>query len=233
MTHRARAFTLIELLVVVAVIALLVSILLPSLRAARDAAVQTVCASNLRMTGLAFDHYREAHGDVYPAAVDPVSADPSYWLWMGRGFRGFVGPYLVGDINAENPSVLVCPADRSAPETFERTSYAYSLSFYHSPEQVALMTTPAHTYTPSLALPPMAQQSTDVRQPAAKILAGDWSSYHQKIENDSGWWDARGKRVFLFADGHAEALTPADIEPATDGLSNPLVTIGGVEGRDV
>lgn len=50
---RQKAFTLIEILVVVAIIALLVAILLPSLRAARQQANTVMCASNLRqlMTG--------------------------------------------------------------------------------------------------------------------------------------------------------------------------------------
>jgi len=50
---RAAAFTMVELLVVLAVIALLVAILLPSLQRARDAAKITICVSNKRSVAAA------------------------------------------------------------------------------------------------------------------------------------------------------------------------------------
>lgn len=52
-----RAFTLIELLVVVAIIALLLSILLPSLKCAKDQARATVCGTTLKNFGNAFQTY--------------------------------------------------------------------------------------------------------------------------------------------------------------------------------
>ena len=57
------AFTLIELLVVVAIIALLIAILLPSLSNARRQARQLLCNTNLRSQGQAAFFYAEANND--------------------------------------------------------------------------------------------------------------------------------------------------------------------------
>lgn len=54
---KRKGFTLIELLVVISIIALLLAILMPSLRRARNSARAVVCQSNLKQWGLIFSMY--------------------------------------------------------------------------------------------------------------------------------------------------------------------------------
>ncbi len=64
---RRASFTLIELLVVVAIIALLIAILLPSLAKARAMGKSVSCQSNLRQVGLGLQTYGQSNNDFFPA----------------------------------------------------------------------------------------------------------------------------------------------------------------------
>ncbi len=79
--HRDRAFTLIELLVVVAIIALLISILLPSLARARAQTRLIKCQAQLREYGKACYYYLQDHKDIFPPHkqfyLDPKPANPA------------------------------------------------------------------------------------------------------------------------------------------------------------
>ncbi len=92
MTKRKSAFTLIELLVVVAIIALLISILLPSLSQAREQGKKAVCLSNLRFIGVGIFTYanEDPAEQIIPIHEYMVRALPSSntgavgqtrWIW--------------------------------------------------------------------------------------------------------------------------------------------------------
>lgn len=96
MTRLPRAFTLVELLVVIGIIALLISILLPTLSKARDAASRARCLSNNRQLVLATLMYAGENAERLPEAMwDNGNVFGSPYSPRGSKERGWGGPHDV------------------------------------------------------------------------------------------------------------------------------------------
>ncbi|MCH8165989.1 MAG: type II secretion system protein [Planctomycetes bacterium] len=101
--HRAaRGMTMVEILVVIAVLAVLMGLLLPTLSRVREHSGETTCASNLRQLGAATLAYRAAWNDHLPQVAAEVA--PGVEAIVGAlfgGKRGELAFYGINDIGAD------------------------------------------------------------------------------------------------------------------------------------
>lgn len=160
MGRRRSAFTLLELLAVIAIIALLMGILVPSLSAARQAAKTNVCMSKLKGIGTSFTIYTTENKDTYPPFrlrranpavnvefVNEYNRKSPRWQWfLETGFGPPIDPApferlgvpfgdegLGATLNGTTLTVdvFVCPALDDETYSHDERSGAYGFNFQY------------------------------------------------------------------------------------------------------
>jgi prepilin-type N-terminal cleavage/methylation domain-containing protein len=108
-----RGFTLVELLVVIGIIALLISILLPSLNRARESAKRTACLSNLRQVHASFIFYALDYNDAAPLGCSGNTYQFNYSIWRSAAGSGKYQTFgLLWETETLNePNILYCPSN--------------------------------------------------------------------------------------------------------------------------
>jgi len=100
-TRSKAGFTLIELLVVIAIIAILASLLLPTLSRSKEESRRAYCRNSLKQIGLGIAMYRDDNSDKPPLYLFRPAAD--------TGFPGRNAPYLDPYLGGTN--IFICPSD--------------------------------------------------------------------------------------------------------------------------
>lgn len=189
---RPAAFTLVELLVVIGIIALLISILLPTLGAAKEQARTTQCASNMRQLATALVNYATENKGRFPTNINvykptPPAGQPSAGLWYDLDRIGrYLPKGVIPSDTSTNPTiggtVFVCPGD------FDKAQRSYAMNIWASSQtdQFSLNFSPeVRTYATDPYVPQNPPRGT--------------------------YWDASTKGsadLMLLLEGHARNSTP-------------------------
>jgi prepilin-type N-terminal cleavage/methylation domain-containing protein/prepilin-type processing-associated H-X9-DG protein len=240
--HEARArcaFTLIELLVVIAIVALLIGLLLPSLKSARDSAWSAVCLTRMRSLGQATAFYCDDNADVIHrskhsvgfSGVAPWSVQLYPYL-TGRDFEGNSDLWQDPSWwNATN-EFYRCPHDRRVSPIdqpglpFDVAAISYGLNVYYElrMEEIDPSGRAGDSREPY-------RKRASIARPSGTVLFAEMKDTMSADHVMAHYWRTRGVTPgyevaadrhgsgagYVFLDGHAATASLGDVYDASRG----------------
>ncbi len=202
-----HGFTLIELLVVIAIIALLLAILMPSLKKAKEMAKRAYCLSNTKQLTLAWMMYANDYegkivnshslvagdGGWTPSIMTSPTAMKDPEVQLKELETGLLWPYV-----GKSKGVFRCPTQRK--EIKRSYNISHAMNFYQPPFE-------------PMPSAPYVRKISDMKSTASRIVFvdeysvtwGPWSQWYTK----PAWFNRPNVQHgdgtnFSFADGHSE-----------------------------
>ncbi|MFQ5490505.1 MAG: type II secretion system protein [Phycisphaerae bacterium] len=209
-----RAFTLVELLVTISIIALLMAILLPSLRRARWQARRAVCQSNLRQIAIAWHAYLQDHNDAF---YQWPNAQINYGGRQGATNRYQtdkpLNPYFGEPLRAHTGAeVFRCPSDNGSVEGKPSHFVSFGASYETNPMLIGPVHFRNHPLDPCLSIMLEANKRlpgikrSHIANESKLLLIGDagWALELRFIPTYViEWHHVPQRHNMAFMDGHA------------------------------
>ncbi len=208
--HETKGFTLIELLVVIGILALLGSLILPSLAGAKGKARQATCVNNLRQINVAIHLYTDDSNNVFPISGSNWFGAFTRCAVLAKNYLGVAG------VQSGHSRIFACPADTFYYD-FETTARIYYIAQSIHDQVGADFSSYAfnagnfpYGWPPRPRWPGIAGlKATAINQPGRTVLVAEYTalfpySWHRPAAAPGWYNDARC--VVSFVDGHVSYL---------------------------